>query len=92
MIPLICLTIHVDKNIARAFYDPGANISLVNFKYANKLNKKIFLYDNTKNTCKTMSGEQFLKGISTAEIKIGSITEMKLLFIIEKNDFKYDIY
>lgn len=91
MTPLICLNIHVDINPARALYDPGSNISLINFKYAKKLNKKIFPFDATKFTCKTMGGEPYFKGVSTAEIKIGSITKTILLFVIEKDDFEYDI-
>ena len=68
------MKIHVDENLARALYDPGANISMINYKYAKKLNKEIKTFEYNKYyTRKTMGGIKQLKGIVIVDIKIFSI-------------------
>ena len=87
--PLITLKVNVEDTPATGLYDPGANITMLPLHFFRKLNTK--MYTSKPLTFRTMSGEDKIKGIAYAKIKIFNIEKKTRVFVIDNKDFKYDI-
>lgn len=89
MTPLIVLDVHVEDWPARALYDPGANISMINDRLVKKLQKQIMPLKT--HTCRTMGGVRLLTGVIKLKQKIMNIENNIWFFVIKDDDFEYDI-
>ncbi len=57
--------------MARALYDPGTNISMVNMNFVKKINKKTDIIKEF--TCSSVGGVKLLKGTTLLDMKIFNI-------------------
>lgn len=89
MTPLIALHVNIEGNFARGLYDPGANISMVNYNYIKKIKKDINIIKSY--SCKTVGGVKTLMGLVLLKAKIFSIEKKMWFFVVQDSDFTYDI-
>ena len=69
-------------------YDPGSNVSLIQRKIINKLNKTV--HDNKNYTFNTIGGANKENGLIFLSLKINKIEKKSRFFVIDKDNFRYD--
>ena len=78
----------VEDRSARALYDPGANISLINDDFIKDKEKIIPLRPYA---CKTMGGVRLLTGVIRLKLKIKKIQkDIIWFFVVKDENFTYD--
>ena len=76
---------------ARALYDPGTNISMINQKFIESINEEITPLESYT-VCKTMGGVRLLTGVIKIGMKIKNIKRRILwFFVIDDETFEYDV-
>ena len=86
---IIKLQAHIWDRTARALYDPGANISMINDKFVKKLKQNIIPIRSY--ACKTMGGVRLLTGAIKVKLKIMDIQRTVWLYVIKDDNFDYDL-
>jgi hypothetical protein len=87
--PLIAVETVIEGTKARGLYDPGANITIISYKFFKKLNKEMFESHDLR--FNTMSGGDKFLGTASLRTKIFNIEKMKRMFVMDRKNFKYDV-
>ena len=89
MLPLIRIDVLINRRLKKkSVYDPGSNISLVNFNLLKKYKIPISHYDESKFSM--VSGIGNVCGLVKLNVKIMNICEDVLVFAIKSENFHYD--
>lgn len=77
-----------DKIELMGIYDSGSNVSLINSKFLKFKTEK----QSNKKSARllTINGAQKTKGMVTLKIKIFDIEKIVDIFVVNKDNFKYD--
>jgi len=71
-----------------ALYDPGANITIVEYEFFKKLNVEMFTSKNLRYN--TMAGEDKILGSAFVSLKIFEEEKKMRVFVVKKESFRYD--
>lgn len=85
---LLIININIDGIDARALYNLGSNISLINIEFIKMFNKKIQVVKEF--ICNSVDRDELLQGLNLLEIKIFNIKKT-WCFVINNKDFEYDL-
>jgi hypothetical protein len=85
----VSLDLEIENKQASGLYDPGANITCTTLKFIKTLNQQYFVPKSYR--FRTMSGEDRVVGITFLNVKIFNITKRIRVFVVDENDYKYDL-
>ena len=86
---MIDLKVSVEDKEATGLYDPGANITMINYDFLQKIEKFVSIWKPY--SFRTINGVGQMEGIAYLKMKIFNIEKKIRFFVIKKKDFKYDL-